>query len=654
MRHLFTFLILILLFNSLSAQYSGFHFPKTALSQLSSQAIDRIENGESILPDHKSDPGPVSGVIQLRAKYHELKGLEQRILMGNSRMPSSDTLWVTDTLEVTGNWFHEGAIIVALDGFLHFRNAQATILGDIFIFGSNARIQSDSSTLNIPQAFFYQRVLFALSGGKISYRNTTVDHSGLSHNIILADSSSLELINVTNKGFTTNGIYGKSEVYIDGTNQAGEYIMMEQSKLEFHNANTVLLWHQFPDGASVNFSFPDADTVNAYRFNASTPGVSGIDFDVLIDQCTDVMWGMMPENNTNIHISNSEIRAIGLWFMGSDSVTVSGLVDRSTYADFLAPLSDRTLRLTNCKVITWSIYPMEKSHVDLSACIVGEVGTGGRSSLLGQQYFCDGSGGYVWASDSSMMINGFSYVSGYVRSQAHGTVILAYTSLSAGFPTAMQYSLLMVLQCTLPAEPRIYDYAAAWYAYIDQPFEVAADQTVAITGSAWIDKMPGSTWMDFRKYQIFYQLAETNTWTEIPVDSLNEKRDEVLAYWNTAGLEPGQYILKLVLTDEWGNKADAIKAVQVQTAYGMNEEPSKAMRIFPNPAKGQLTIELPEEITDAQLKVSDLSGKTLFTRKSENYSENKVMLSLDGLLPGCYLLNVANRGKQYFHKFIVY
>ncbi len=218
----------------------------------------------------------------------------------------------------------------------------------------------------------------------------------------------------------------------------------------------------------------------------------------------------------------------------------------------------------------------------------------------------------------------------------------------------MQYSLLMVLQCTLPAEPRIYDYAAAWYAYIDQPFEVSADQTVAITGSAWIDKMPGSTWMDFRKYQLFYQLAEANTWTEIPVDSLNEKRDEVLAYWNTAGLEPGQYILKLVLTDEWGNKADAIKAVQVQAAYGINEEPSKAMKIFPNPAKGQLTVELPEEITDAQVKVSDLSGKTLFTRKSENYSENKVMLSLDGLLPGCYLLNVTNRGKQYFHKFIVY
>jgi hypothetical protein len=654
MRHLFSLLIVVLLFNSLSAQYSGFHFPKTALSQLSSQAIERIEKGESILPDHKSEPGLVSGVAQLRAKYQELQGLEQRILQSDSRMPSSDTLWVTDTLEITGSWFHEGAIIVALDGFLHFRNAQATILGDIFIFGSNARIQADSSTLNIPQAFFYQRVLFALSGGKISYRNTIVDHSGLSHNIILADSSSLELINVTNKGFTTNGIYGKSTVHIDGTNQAGEYIMMEQSKLEFHNANTVLLWHHFPEGSIADFSFPDADTVNAYRFNASTPGVSGIEFDVLIDHCADVMWGMMPENNTNIHISDSEIRAIGLWFMGSDSVTVSGLVDRSTYADFLAPLSDRTLRLTNCNVTTWSIYPMEKSHVDLSACIVGEVGTGGHSSLMGQQYFCDGSGGYVWASDSSMMINGFSYVSGYVRSQAHGTVILAYSSLSGGFPTAMQYSLLMVLQCTLPAEPRIYDYAAAWYAYIDQPFEVAADQTVAVTGSAWIDKMPGSTWMDFRKYQLFYQLAEANTWTEIPVDSLNEKRDEVLAYWNTAGLEPGQYILKLVLTDEWGNQADAIKAVQIQETYGLNESNRSELRIFPVPAKNKLTIELPEEVRDARVKVTDMSGKTLFTQDVESSGEKRILLPLSGLQPGCYLLNVINSGKQYFHKFIVY
>jgi len=653
MRFLFTGFFLFLLCNVSSAQYPGFNFPKNALQQLSSRAINRAQSGNIVYPERTTVDGFVSGAAQLRVKYFELKHLGQQIPKGNSRTLTGDTLWVTDTMEVTGTWMHNGAIVVAPGGLLHFRNAQATILGDIFIFGNNAAIEADSSALYIPQAYFYQRVLFALGGGKIRYRNTLVDHSGLSHNIILADSSALEFTNVTNKGFTTNGIYGKSTVYINGTNQAGEFIMTDQSRLEFHQAHTVLLWHHFPEGASADFSFPEADTVDEYHFNASTPGVSGIEFGVWVDHCTDVMWGMMPENNTNIHITGSEIRAVGLWFMGSDTVKAGGLVNRTVYSDFVAPLSDRMLRLTNCKVTTWSIYPMQKSYVDLSACIVGEVGTGGNSGLLGQQYFCDGSGGYVWASDSSSLISGFSYVSGYVRSQAHGTVVFAYSSLSAGFPVAMQQSLLMVLQCTLPAEPRIYDQAAAWYAYIDQPFEVPLDQIVAITGSAWIDKGVGSTWMDFHKYQLFYQGAESDTWIEIPEDSLHEKRDEVLAYWNTGGLESGQYLLKLVLTDEWGNQADAIKAVQINSSYGLNEPIISGISIYPNPVREQLTILLPEEINVIDLRVVDMSGRTLIARNIVKPGSRKLHLPLSGLNAGSYTLYISGCGRQYATRFIV-
>ncbi|MBK9356751.1 MAG: T9SS type A sorting domain-containing protein [Bacteroidales bacterium] len=627
----------------ISAQVTDFQFPAGQLEKLNNMAVSRIKNDQTAIVNRESLYQEISGFQQLEACRKQLSALKIHIPLPGNGQPSSDTLYVTDTMVITGNWIHSGTIIIAYSGLLHFKNANATILGDIFLLGENPRLTADSSTLYIPQAYFYQRVVFAAGGGRITYRNSTVDHSSLSHNIILVDSARLELLNVTNKGFTTNGIYDKSEVFVDGTNEAGEYVILDESNLNFRNAETVLLWHHFPEGASVNFTFPEGDTTLAYRFNNTLPGISGVNYDISVDNCYNVMWGMMPENDTEITISESQIRAIGLWFMGSDTVNVSGLVDNSYYTDFNAPLSDRNMRLINSKVTTWSIYPMEHSFVNLADCIVGEVGTGGHSTLSGQQYFCDGSGGYVWASDSSLMISGFSFVSGYVRSQANGMLIYAYSSLASGFPSALQNSMMMVLQCTLPEEPRALDKSVVWYAYIDQPFEAEAGALVPITGSAWIEKSAVSTWMEFGHYSLFYQEAESQEWIEIGVDSLFEKHNEVLGYWNTSGLAAGQYLLKLVIVDNWGNSAEAMKGIMLQPTFGLENPKSNSLNAYPNPAKDRIILELPEVSNQATVYISDAMGRV---QMIQEFRGSRIELLLGKLKPGLYFVRVAN-GKEF-------
>jgi hypothetical protein len=72
---------------------------------------------------------------------------------------------------------------------------------------------------------------------------------------------------------------------------------------------------------------------------------------------------------------------------------------------------------------------------------------------------------------------------------------------------------------------------------------------------------------------------------------------------------------------------------------------SARLTVYPQPASGELTVILPSNGGDAfELFLYDLSGKMLLTRKGND--SPKVVLSLDGIAPGLYLLEY--RGRELF------
>jgi hypothetical protein len=234
-------------------QNAEFHFPKDEINKFNAEALQRVKIGEAatVTPNKINDI--ISSPGQLMQFKDQLPHFVDIPSYKNKSFINADTLFIGDTLEITGEWIQNGPIILYGSGWLHFTKAHATILGDIYLL-NESQLQADSSSLYIPQAYFYQRAIIATGGSKVRYQNTTVDHSNLSHNIMLIDSAGLELINVVNKGFTTNGIYNSATVFVDGINQAGEYIIVDDAELEFHHAKTVLLWHQFPETAVVDFT----------------------------------------------------------------------------------------------------------------------------------------------------------------------------------------------------------------------------------------------------------------------------------------------------------------------------------------------------------------------------------------------------------------
>lgn len=498
--------------------------------------------------------------------YLFMKHIPGKIQSVNQRLTESfttsmiDTIIVglvpNDTLYITGTFFNNGPILVFNDGVLIFENANAVILGDIFVF-QNGKLFADSSVISSPQQYFYQRSLVIANNGYVNIANTTLDFGGLSHNLAVVDSGEIILTNISNIGFTTAGAYGNASITVNGSNQAGEFIMTDSSQLSFTDANTILLWHHIPDGGIVDVSFQSGVSVASYIFNDAQPNVSGIGYNVSVTNCTDIMWALMPENGSDVIVTGSSLRAIGLWFVGNDTIAVSGLVNNSNYSAFTAPVNDRVLQLNSTSVQTWSLYLFDQTVMNVTGCIVGEVGSMGTSFITAQSIFCDGSGGYYWATDTSFSIGINTTISGYIRSQGYGIVLLGYGTATSG-ASATGNSVMVVTQSILPQDPVTYEHGVAWRVHINPPQNLFVDTIIDISGSAWIDQGPLGAPMDFGYYTMEYRAASSTQWLQVTSANTNEVHNSLLSLWDTHGLTPGNYQLRL---NTWNNSADSIDGV---------------------------------------------------------------------------------------------
>ncbi|MFH0864583.1 MAG: T9SS type A sorting domain-containing protein [Bacteroidota bacterium] len=640
----------LLISHSLNAQQENIVFPTTIFPELTKAALSGNHKIQENIAEKNQQ---VPGASQMMCKMNVLKSFK---IPANKK--STDTLIVTSDQTITGNYVQNGPIFIADNATLTIINANVTALGDIYLFGYNSQLIVDSSTIYSPQQYFYQRTLGVTQNGKVHIHNSTLDFSGLSHNVFATDSADIEMINVTKNGWATNGFWGNAKFYMDNCNQAGEYIIIGNIDLKFKNTKTILLWHQFPDTAVINYAFPAPDTVYNYIFNNNIPGIDGIEYNVEVDTCYDVMWAIMPTTNSDVTLSNSTIRAIGVWFEGNDTLNVNGLVNNSTYSNFIAPLSDRHLQLINSKVQTWSLYPMTGTNLNITGCIVGEIGAMGHSSVYGQNIFVDGSGGYFWSNDTTLTVAAFTSTSSYVRSERNGIFIYAYSSIVNGYPSALGTSVMIVMQSNVPQPPIAYDGSAAWYGFIEQPFDTYIDTIVAITGSAWIERGPICILMEFKSYHVYYQKAGETVWTEITCDSLNQKYDDTLALWNTAGLAAGQYNVKLVIRDTWGWAAEGVKSVNVmpQILVGLSENsPENNFIIFPNPAVDFLNLQVKGSGQYlGTISIKDITGKTVLKFDDLKFQEGKIIqIPVNSLCKGMYELLIRFDEEQIIKKFTV-
>ncbi len=551
-----------------------------------------------------------------------------------------DTLIVgllgNDTLTITGNWTHTGPIWVFNQGVLIFDHANVIDTGDVYVFG-DGQLLADSSTLFFPQQYFYELRMVVVQNGYVRISNSSMNYSGFSHSLVSGENGVVEWNNVHQNDWTTCGLYTTGQVHINGCNLTGEYILADSSVTSFTHADSVILWHHFPQTAVVNYAFPNGSFVNSYTFNNSTPGISGVGYDVQVDSCNTVWWAIMPVNGSDVTLSNSDIRLIGAWFQRGDTTTAHGIFNNSTYTSYTAPLIDRNLQLNNSTVGTWSFYVFDSSQVAIDSCQLGEVGTQQRSVVAANNMLLDGTGGYFWATDTSFTIATNSICYSTCRSEREGIFVVAYSYLPFAPPTAVGTSTVICVQNNLVADPVPYDGSVAWLAVMEQPDTSVVNSNVTLTGSAWINQGPLGNVLDFDSYSMYYQLpSQSQNWFPISVHVTSEVSHAALANWNTNVLQPGTYVLKLVLYANSGDSVEGFKIIELlpnPLDVPASLAAANAAFMYPNPSAGFITIELPAMPQDVTLHIYNAVGALV---KSMPLTAMRTTLALAELPGGIY------------------
>lgn len=623
---------------------------------LPAQQVNPLGNANAAIRDaflKKSRPAapavPVTtqnNTLRLMPLLHEMELLKagKTVTSIRNQQPAAqtqalDTLIVgllgNDTLTITGNWTHTGPIWVFNQGVLIFDHANVIDTGDVYVFG-DGQLLADSSTLFFPQQYFYERGMTVVQNGYVRISNSSMNYSGYSHSLAAGGNAVVEWNNVHQNDWTTCGLYTGGQVHINGCNLTGEFILNDSSVTSFVHADSLILWHHFPETAQVNYSFPNGNTVYNYNFNNSTPGISGVDYDVFADSCTNVWWAIMPVNGSDVTISNSDIRLIGAWFERGDTTTAYGIFNNSTYTSYTAPLADRNLQLNNSTVGTWSFYVFDSSQVAIDSCQLGEVGTQQRSVVAANNMVLDGTGGYFWATDSSFTVATNSICLPTCRSEREGIFVVAYCYMPYAPPTAVGTSTVICVQNDLVADPVPYDGSVAWLANMEQPDTSVVNSNVTLTGSAWINQGPLGNVLDFDSYSMYYQLpSQSQNWFPISVHVTSEVSHATLANWNTNTLQPGTYVLKLVLYANSGDSVEGFKIIELlpNPLDVPSTVATNAAFMFPNPSAGHITIELPAMPQDVTLHMYNAVGALV---KAMPLTAKRTTLVLAELPEGIY------------------
>ncbi len=143
---------------------------------------------------------------------------------------------------------------------------------------------------------------------------------------------------------------------------------------------------------------------------------------------------------------------------------------------------------------------------------------------------------------------------------------------------------------------------------------------------------PGHTYANYGKYLLCLTLSNT-------AENCSS------TYCDSIGLDSNGNLLKNGFTIQVINESDL-------THIGNNKN-LEEVRIYPNPSKGQLVVEL-AEASDApvSVRIIDLSGKTVFTSQSQ-VTDGRQFLDLSTLKEGVYLLNIQQNGASYTTKIVI-
>jgi hypothetical protein len=468
-----------------------------------------------------------------------------------------------ETLQVSGYFYNHGNIIVINDGVLNIDHADFNLEGNIYVV-NYGKVVIDSSTCAFLQHYIYHYIILITDSAEFNMTHSTTFFNGYPINIGVQGAGRFSMEQVINHDWITAVVSEYAQASLEHVDHTGEWLFINSCNAVFTHVDTLLTWYFFEDSTIVDLVFPDTDTVYGFYMDSTLSNVQGIKYHVEIDSSTGCMWAAIPLAGSDVIIRDSELRVTGIMFEGIDSFTVEGLVNGLHYNDYVLPVTDRVYHLLNTTVQTWNLYPNDSAYVELSSSIFGELCGFGDSYTVIQNAFCDGSGGHIEASNNGLVLVFLSSICADVITKNRGICLLAYCSMPLGNIWAAGASVLVCVNTQFPEDPVPSDTAVVFCAAVSGPSNAYVDDSVDIQGSAWIDTGPDNS-MDFESYQVHYRYVGDSTWIPVGNAKYTEIRDNTLDSWDTYGLTPGVYEIRLVLKDTEDDSVEALKQIRLRT-----------------------------------------------------------------------------------------
>lgn len=612
---LFTFLLLIPFLCNAQNSVKGHPFPQQQVNEALQKAWEQKDNPIP-MPSAAARNGNAhpSGICHLLQQQTPEAKAERTNTMKSGGNFFYVGMTPHDTLVVTGNWQNNSSIAVINDGVLIFNNAHATISGSLIVVGQGQVLATNSYFL-FPQQYFYQWGLEGDGNGLLQMRNCTLDFNQLATPWSMAGTSTFNLQNVQfTSSASTIGLNAHAHFIVDTANLLGEIVATDTCLLNLKNVDTVIVWHHIQRGAGLTWTFPNGYNLQHYAIGPDSAGVAGLPYTIELDNIKQVHWALMPENLTNVNITNSTIRSVAVIYRGAETGMAQGLVDNSSYVTSPTFFSDRTFQLNNCSVQTWGVYPTDTTYVNIASCILGEIGTSGHGHTSCSNMFGDGSGGYFWASGF-----GFQSASGCgfdcpVRAEQGGTAVVGFCSISAATGYAIDSGLLFMIQTPVISPPVAYGGSDIWVGMLP-PQTVDSGYIQPLTGSAYILRGPTSHLMTFASYYVAYQLQGTNTWTITDSVHTSPVTQGTLANWNTTGIATGHYNMQMIIKDNYNDSVTVPSGLNIvigtPTPTGITNITSTDVTLYPNPTTAQLYLKT-TNLQPQSISIYDLNGHLLY------------------------------------------
>lgn len=546
-----------------------------------------------------------------------------------------------ETLMVVGPFYNYGNIYIINDGVLIVKNSDFDLDGDI-ILTNQGKALIDSSNLRFLQHFIYHHAIMLWDSSYFSITNSQTSFNGYPFNVGVNDSSMMIMEAVRNADWITAVVTGAGSADLYDVRITGEWLFMNRCDARFNRVENLLTWYFFEDSSVVDFAFPQADTIYGFYFDSTLNNVSGVGYHIEIDSSSMCMWATIPLRGSDVIIRDSHLRVTGLMFNGVDTFFISGLVNGLFYPDYILPIGDRTYHLINSSVDTWNLYPSDSTNVTLTSSIFGELCGFGNSYTVIQNAFCDGTGGHIEASSNAVVLVFLSSVFADIITKDHGMCLLGFTSVVWGNIWVTGSSVMIIVNSQFPEAPIPSDTSLVFVAGISGPSNAGIDDTVGIFGSAWIDRGPYQP-LDFDYYQLFYHLAGDSFWYPVGGPRYTEVRYDTLDYWNTVGLTPATYELRLVLKDTAGDSVEALKQIVLRPT-GVSEESQNFADGFRIIRTGPRQFYINSSESSFTYDIYDLLGRRMARLKGNSF--------WNAPAGGCYFIRkVGDRG---FKKVVAY